>query len=230
MAQLPQDFSDYLDTLNRNWPKLDLQPLIDQDGPESVAIVVVDLVKGFTETGPLASPRVGNLVKPAADFLSHCHQLGIDQVFLGCDAHPSDSPEFANFPPHCIQGTVEAELDAGLTELPFSASFQNIPKNSLSSFVGTDLEARLRALPSLKHLIFIGDCTDLCIYHGAMTAKMLANAHKLAWTVYVHADIVDTYDLPTNVALEIGATPHPGDFIHQFFLYHLHLNGVKVVS
>jgi nicotinamidase-related amidase len=229
MATIPPDFADYLDTLNSSWPPLELEQLVE-DGPDTVAIIVVDLVKGFTETGPLASPRIAKLVKPAAAFLSDCNKLGINQIFLGCDRHPSDSPEFANFPPHCVEGTVEAEVDAALSQLPFSSAFQNIPKLSLSSFVGTDLESRLRALPRLAHLIFLGDCTDLCVYHGAMTAKMLANVHCLPWNVYVHAGIVDTYDLPTSLALEIGATPHPGDFSHQFFLYHLHLNGVKVVQ
>jgi hypothetical protein len=47
--------------------------------------------------------------------------------------------------------------------------------------------------------------------------------------VIVPANAVDTYDLPVEAANAIGAFPHPGDFFHQVFLYHMALNGIQVV-
>jgi len=45
----------------------------------------------------------------------------------------------------------------------------------------------------------------------------------------VPADAVNTYDLTVENAAAIGAFPHPGDFFHQVFLYHMALNGIQVV-
>jgi hypothetical protein len=41
---------------------------------------------------------------------------------------------------------------------------------------------------------------------------------------------VDTYDLPVDVAERIGAMPHDANLLHPLFLYHMALNGAKVVS
>jgi hypothetical protein len=47
--------------------------------------------------------------------------------------------------------------------------------------------------------------------------------------VIVPANAVDTYDLSVEAAEAIGAMPHPADFFHQTFLYHMALNGIEVV-
>jgi hypothetical protein len=46
----------------------------------------------------------------------------------------------------------------------------------------------------------------------------------------VPAECAQTYDLPVSVAGTIGALPHDGDLLHAVFLYHMALNGAKVVS
>jgi hypothetical protein len=63
-----------------------------------------------------------------------------------------------------------------------------------------------------------------------MHLRLRANAYNLpGFRVIVPAEAVDTYDVPDDVPEELGVTPHPGDFFHQVFLYHLALNGVEVV-
>jgi hypothetical protein len=52
----------------------------------------------------------------------------------------------------------------------------------------------------------------------------------LRWDIVVPADLVATYDVPVVTALELGIMPHPGDLLHHFFLYHMELNGIQVVS
>lgn len=229
MVQLPLDFQEYLGQLNSSWPILDWDYFL-QGGPAATAILVVDLVRGFTQEGPLSGPRVDRLVPPTVEFLHQAYQRGIRQFYFGCDSHPPDSPEFRCFPPHCIQGSPEADLDPRLSQLPFASEFQLIPKRCLSSFADTGLMDKLLARTDLRRLVFVGDCTDLCIYHGAMAAQMAVNCHKLPWEVIVVSSLVDTYDLPVPLAQQIGAVPHPGDFMQAFFLYHMHLNGIKIVS
>jgi hypothetical protein len=64
----------------------------------------------------------------------------------------------------------------------------------------------------------------------AMHLRLDADARQLKRRVIIPADCVQTYDFPTAAAIQAGAKPHPGDILHEFFLYHLALNGVEVVA
>lgn len=198
-------------------------------GGERCAVVGVDLIEGFCRLGPLQSPRVTALLDPAAQFLTRCYEAGVRDFLFPCDAHQADSPEFASFPPHCVVGTAESELVRELASLPFSHLFERFDKRSVCSLTETNLAMRLQG-DQIQKIICIGDCTDLCLYHVATGLKFLANSSGLPWEVVVPANLVATYDLPVETALSLGALPHPGDLLHDLFLYHLQLNGVNVVA
>lgn len=222
-------FLEYLDELHAARQAQPLEELIAAaGGADRVAFLVVDLIKGFTTEGPLASPRIARLVEPAVRLLTRARDLGVRHFLFPCDSHPPESQEFASFPPHCVTGTSEAELADELQALDLPGKV--IPKRSLSAWVGTGLEAYLAENPELTHFVVLGDCTDLCVYHAAMHLRLTANDRHLPWTVIVPAAAVDTYDLPVDTAREIGALAHDGDFLHRVFLYHMHLNGVQVVA
>ena len=105
-----------------------------------------------------------------------------------------------------------------------------MPKNSLNSALGTELEPWLDAHPNVNTFITVGDCTDFCTYQLAMHLKLRANARNKKSRVILPVDCVDTYDLPVEVAKEIGAVPHDGNLLHHIFLNHMMLNGVEVVA
>ncbi len=195
---------------------------------EGCAIVAVDLVKGFCEQGPLASPAVGELVKPVRDFLLSAREHGVGPIFFPCDAHSPDTPEFEAFPPHCLAGSEESQLVDMLAELSLSPPGQRLDKGSVSSLLGTGLAEKLKR-SEIHTVICVGDCTDLCLYHLAVGLRYYANQEGLEWRVVVPAELVATYDLPVEAALQVGALPHPGELLHSIFLYHLELNGVRVV-
>lgn len=199
----------------------------DLGDPRTVAVLVVDLVRGFCHVGPLSSPRVEALVKPTAGFLRDAHSRGVPHIWFCCDEHEADSPEFQAFPPHCVKGTPEAELHPDLEALGMG---RRISKASLNAMLETELPGLIEAHPELRHFVLVGDCTDLCIYSAGMHLRMLANARGTDWQVWIVADLVNTYDLPLEVARGIGALPHPGDLCHQFALYQLRLNGCKLAN
>jgi nicotinamidase-related amidase len=198
-------------------------------GPENVAIMIVDLLVGFCSEGALASPRVGALGPKAASFLEGVWEAGIRNLVLAMDSHPEDSPEFAAFPPHCITGTREADPIAELTELPFFHQAAAIRKQSINVGLDDELGAWQTAHPHVRSWVVIGDCTDLCVYQAAMHLRLQANATGRDLQVWVPANLVDTYDLPVQTALEIGALPHDGELMHRLFLYHMALNGISIV-
>lgn len=198
-------------------------------GAENVAVLVVDLLVGFCSEGLLASPRVGALGPKAAEFLTQAHAAGVRHFLLAADAHPPDSLEFASFPPHCLAGTREAETIPELTGLPFASEFVTVSKRSLSVGMEEEFARWRQAHPEVRTWIIVGDCTDLCVYHAAMHLRLQANITGQEVSVIVPAHLVDTYDMPVETALKVGALPHDAELLHRLFLYHLALNGVRVV-
>ena len=199
--------------------------------PERAAVFSADMVVGFCNQGALASPRVASLVPTVVRLFQRAHSAGVRKFVLAQDTHHEDTPEFRSFPSHCVRGTEESQTIPELRDLPFSGEFVIVEKNSLHPALGTTLDQWLEAHLELQDLIVVGDCTDLCTYHLAMHLRLRANAFGLAeQRVIVPANAVDTYDMPIDVAKEVGAFPHPGDLFHRIFLYHMALNGIHVVS
>lgn len=206
-------------------------PLAEAVGdPLTTAVFSTDMINGFCHEGNLASPRVGALAAPVADLFRRAHALDVPHFLLLQDTHDPETPEFGAWPVHCVRGSREAETIPELAGLPFADQFTIIEKNSLHPGVETAFDPWLDRHPELRTGIVAGNCTDLCVYQMAMHLRLRANAGNVAgFRVLVAAETVDTYDLPTAAAAETGALPHPGDFFHQVFLYHLALNGVEVV-
>ncbi len=199
--------------------------------PQRAAVICVDLIVGFAYEGQLASPRVAGIVSPIVDLFRRAHAAGVERFVLTQDCHPDDAPEFASFGPHCRCGSREAETVPELMALPFSDRFLVLTKNSLSSSIGTGLEAWLNAHhQQLDTFIVVGDCTDLCVFQLAMYLRLRANAHGYEQRVIVPASCVQTFDLPVEVAHELGVMPHDGDLMHAVFLYQMALNGIEVVA
>jgi nicotinamidase-related amidase len=210
-----------------------LQPLLLDEvaaDPASIGLFSADMVVGFCDSGNLASPRIDALTGPVVDLFSRAHDLGAREFVLMQDTHDPATPEFEAWPVHCVADTEESETIPEMAELPFSGLFTVIPKNALGPGYGTTFDAWLDAHPEITNAIVVGDCTDLCTYNLAMHLRMRANALNIPGvSVIVPANAVDTYDLPGDTAQAIGAFTHPGDFFHQTFLYHMALNGIRVV-
>lgn len=223
-----QEFFSYL---RKN--RMNLQPVSAEkifSPAENCAILAVDVTNGFCRAGALASPRVNTIVSPIVHLMKSAWKAGVRQFILSQDTHEPEAEEFSTWPAHCIRGTIEAETVEEIKQLLFYDSMTVVHKNSLSSRAGTEFSAWQTSHSKVSTYILAGDCTDLCIYQLAMELRTDADAHQLKRRVIVPADCVETYDFPTAPALQAGARPHPGDILHEFFLYHLALNGIEVFS
>jgi len=229
MSDKHEPFLEWVAQWEANLPTVELEAVVSE--PARVALVSVDLVKGFCYEGPLASPRVAGIVPAVVDLFKRAYDLGVRHFLLTQDTHDPDSVEFSAFPPHCVAGTSESETIDDLNELPFANLFTVIPKKSISSSIGTALGTWLERYPQVNTFIVVGDCTDLCVYQAAMYLRLRANVlGQKDVRVIIPADCVQTYDLPVETAQEIGAMPHDGDLLHRLFLYHMALNGIEVVA
>ena len=148
------------------------------------AVLVVDMLRGFLEEGyPLYCGARARHIIPNIERLLEQELAQGSSVFFICDHHTPDDPEFKMFPPHCIEGTIEAEV------IPELAKYQGevIPKRRYSAFFGTPLEEKLNKLKPEK-LIVCGVCTNICVLHT------VANARNCDWEVEVPVDCVASFD------------------------------------
>lgn len=222
-------FLDYVQSWYETLPSASLDDVIGKE-PLRVAVFCVDVIVGFCKTGALASERVNTIVAPIAELFTAAHERGVRHFVLPQDTHDPDAVEFAQFAPHCIRGTEESDTVPELLALPFASDYTIVPKNSIGAFVGTTLSAWMSDHPNIDTCIVVGDCTDLCTNQLAMHLRLDANARQLQRRVVLVENCVQTFDLPVDVAQQIGAFPHPGDFYHLVFLHHMAQNGVEIVS
>jgi nicotinate phosphoribosyltransferase len=148
------------------------------------AILVIDMLRGFLEEGyPLyCGPKARSIIPNVQKLLERELKQGA-KVFYLCDNHAPDDAEFEMFPPHCIEGTPEAEVIPELASYPGEV----IPKRRYSAFYGTPLETKLKAL-NPETLIVCGVCTNICVMHT------VANARNRDYQVGVPVDCVASFD------------------------------------
>lgn len=213
----------------RDLPSLSWDDFVVEAQQGKVALFSVDMINGFCHEGVLSSPRVKSIIPAVVSAFKGAHALGVRNFVLAQDCHSPDAVEFAAFPPHCQIGTSEAATIPELAELSFADLYTVVAKNSLSAFHGTHLGEWLEEHRDLSVAVVVGNCTDLCVHQMAMHLRLYANAHNRPLRVIVPANAVQTYDTPIDVAKQIGALPHDGDFLHLTFLYHMRLNGIEIV-
>jgi len=198
--------------------------------PRQAAIVSVDVTNGFCHEGPLSSPRVARIVEPITRLFEGAWTHGVRHILLPQDTHDPQAVEFAQFPPHCVRGTAEAETVGEIKALPFFDQMIVMEKNSIASGLNTGLETWIKTHLEVDTFVVVGDCTDLCTYQLAMFLRLDANARQIQRRVIVAADGVDTYDYPLEASRSQGGLAHPGDLLHAVFLYHMLINGIEIVS
>ncbi|HEY78300.1 MAG TPA: cysteine hydrolase [Dehalococcoidia bacterium] len=131
------------------------------------AVLVVDMLRGFLEEGyPLCIGREARSVIPNIQRLLERELARGSRLFFICDHHAPDDLEFKMFPPHCIEGTAEAEVIPELVGYPGEV----IPKRRYSGFFDTPLEQRLHELAPEK-LIVCGVLTNICVMHTVADAR-----------------------------------------------------------
>ncbi|MEE9285203.1 MAG: isochorismatase family cysteine hydrolase [Dehalococcoidia bacterium] len=136
----------------------------------SNVVVVVDMCRGFLEDGhPLSCGQ------PARRIIPHVQRLLDEELAKGSpvlfvnDAHLPEDPEIATglYPPHCMKGTVEAEVIPELAS--YLARGEFFEKHAYSGFTNAEFEARVRELAP-ERVIVVGVCTDICVLHTAADA------------------------------------------------------------
>ena len=169
------------------------------------AVLVIDMLRGFLEPDfPLYigdEPR--HVISRIQRLVERELRRGAKLFFI-CDNHAPDDREFEMFPPHCIAGTVEAEIVPSLAAYPGEI----IPKRRFSGFFDTDLDDKLKEMQADK-LVICGVLTNICVLHTT------ADARNRDYAVEIPVDCVAS----------------PDEAAHRFALEHMEkVLGAKLIK
>ena len=124
------------------------------------ALLVVDMLKDFLEeSGTL---YCGDEARAILPFVQKMVQEVRDQgglILFIRDSHASNDLEFERFPPHCVKGTLGAEI---LDELDVRPEDPQVEKTRFSGFFRTPLEEIL-VREGVEEAHVVGVCTSICV-------------------------------------------------------------------
>jgi nicotinamidase/pyrazinamidase len=154
------------------------------------ALILVDIQNDFCPGGALAVAE-GDAIVELVNRLIPAFQLVISTQ----DWHPADHISFAEqggpWPPHCVQGTVGAQLHSALDQEDISYYFRKASspdKDAYSEFEGTDDKGRMLdevlRVHNVKRIYVVGLATDYCVKATALDGL------NHGYDVYVVTDAV----------------------------------------
>ena len=153
----------------------------------SNVVLIIDMVKGFLESGNLYCGDDSRAIIPnVTKLLDSEVENNSDLIFI-CDSHELGDLEFQMFPVHCLAGSSETEL---IPELAKYGGLR-IDKKRYSAFYGTELSNHLEILNPDK-VIVCGVCTDICVMHT------VSDARNRDYDVVVPMDAVTSFDLDAH--------------------------------
>jgi nicotinamidase/pyrazinamidase len=121
------------------------------------AVVVSDMLRGFMEEGyPLYCGARARHIIPNMQKLFEQELAKGSKIFYVCDHHDKDDPEFAMFPPHAVEGTIESEVIPEFKDYPGKI----LPKKTYSLFHNTTLDDELKKLKP-ETAVVCGVCTHI---------------------------------------------------------------------
>jgi nicotinamidase/pyrazinamidase len=137
------------------------------------ALLIIDFQNDFTAGGALEVPD-GDAIAPRVNELIASGDF--DLVVATRDWHPADHGSFTEqggpWPPHCVQGTPGAELNAALDADRVDAIVDAGYRPDLEGYSGfeeTNLEQLLRE-HAIDEVTVVGLATDYCVRETAADA------------------------------------------------------------
>jgi nicotinamidase/pyrazinamidase len=106
----------------------------------------------------------GERLVPAIARLNHFAFEHDIPLISTADAHSEDDPEFRDWPPHCVAGTV-GQRKAAETLVPSGQTI--VEKQALDVFSNRNFPALLDSLQAGRYIVY-GVATEYCVFRAAM--------------------------------------------------------------
>jgi len=220
--------------------------VIDLTG-EKPCLVIVDVIRGFCEAGagnlaPQEGDEQNALMIVVVVWLARFWVKMGWPILVPYDCHPPGMME-RPFIQHCERGSGEEKL---IAELAFLYDYENalfFPKDCNNAIMGAyEKHGGNKVIDFINvqkatMVVAVGKCTDICDMDFVLTLLSARNQNLMPslylGEVVVVADGCATYDLPREVAEELGLPEtaiHPQAVTHLMGLYLMSARGAKLTT
>ncbi len=158
------------------------------------ALVIVDVQNDFCPGGSLAVATGDEVARTMTRAAAAFSQQGA-RVYATQDWHPAGHSSFLEsggpWPPHCVQGSLGAELHSDL-RLPDGHEIikkgRDPAVDAYSGFLDSDLEAQLKSAGITR--VFVGGlATDYCVLNTVLDAR------QIGFETYLLSDAIGAVDV-----------------------------------
>ncbi len=219
-ALTDDSFNEIIETIKNIIKEVKNLPveLLQNYSVDSTAILIVDMVNGFTKFGSLYSDRSEKNIIQVKEILKKASNY--KKIFIA-DSHNADSTEFLSYPKHCIKDTSESEIVDELKDFIDKNSLI-INKNSTNAMFSIDFSNWIKSNKDVTNFIVMGVCTDICVEQLAMGLKAYFNENNIKSKIVVPVNAVETYHLEQTL--------HNADLMNLVSLYNMKNNGIELVK
>lgn len=141
------------------------------------ALIIVDMLKDFVyDWGALKIDGAKEIIPYIKNLKEQIKKEGGKVIYI-CDSHEPNDKEFDIWPPHCVEGTVGAEI---VDELKSEEDGIIIKKKTYSGFFNTNLDEVLKSL-GVKDLYIVGVATNICVHYTSSDAVLRGYNVYIPW-------------------------------------------------
>ncbi|GMH03036.1 hypothetical protein Nepgr_004875 [Nepenthes gracilis] len=190
-------------------------------------LVLVDIINGFCTVGagPLAPREPNQQMTGMIEESVRLTRLFCEKkwpIFAFIDSHRPDQSEHP-YPPHCVSGSDESNFVPGSME-KIDGSMEKDGSNVFIDWIKTN---------SIKSILVVGVCTDICVLDFVCSAISAINHGFLnpLEEVVVYSNGCATFDFPTEIAQNIKhGLAHPQELMHHVGLYMAKERGARIAN
>lgn len=147
------------------------------------AFVDVDTQFDFVfPAGALYVPGAGKILPEVARLNRWAALQGIP-VISTMDAHSENDPEFREWPPHCVAGTIGQKKP----ECTLVAGQRFVRKQFLDCFSSAEMEPVLREAGAARFVVY-GVVTEFCVRHAALGLLARGGRVEVVTNAILHID------------------------------------------
>ncbi len=157
------------------------------------ALFLIDMNVGFCEEGNLADPTIKQIVPNIIPIIRAILEKG-EGFFVVNDKHTKDSTELKRYAGHCDN---EKESRT-IKELAIYEAYANrlFYKNSTCALFAPGMMEMLMEMVSLKRVVIVGCCTDICIQNFAIALRNFFDELNMDVEIIVPKNAVETFHIP----------------------------------
>ena len=157
------------------------------------ALFLIDMNVGFCEEGNLADPTIKQIVPNIIPIIRAILEKG-EGFFVVNDKHTKDSTELKRYAGHCDNEKESRTIKA----LAIYEEYANrlFYKNSTCALFAPGMMEMLMEMVSLKRVVIVGCCTDICIQNFAIALRNFFDELNMDVEIIVPKNAVETFHIP----------------------------------